>query len=142
MQFQVPQFIEIEDKIIGPFTGRQFAFLLGGFGGGFILYRLLNPYLGSISYAIVIPWILFGLALAYYKVNDRPFIAILEAWFKFNLGSKRYLWKKEATIEKKGVDDLDQLINRAGAQKTTTPKLTSGKLKDIAWSLDIQEKIK
>ena len=36
MQFQVPQFIEIEDKIIGPFTGRQFAFLLGGFGGGFI----------------------------------------------------------------------------------------------------------
>lgn len=141
MQFQVPQFIEIEDKIVGPFTGRQFAFLLGGFGGGFIFYKILSPYIGSLSYVIVIPWIIFGAALAYYKVNSRPFITILEAWFKFKLGSKRYLWRKEATVERKEADGLDQLINRAGIQKTAVPKLTAGKLKDIAWSLDIQEKI-
>lgn len=142
MQFQVPQFIEIEDKIIGPFTGRQFAFLLGGFGGGFVIYKLLNPYIGYLSYILVLPWVGFGLALAYYKVNERPFMAILEAWFKYKLGSKRYLWKKEAVVENKEAEGLDQLIQNAGTEKAVTPKMTAGKLKDIAWSLDIQEKIK
>ncbi len=142
MQFQVPQFIEVEDKVVGPFTFKQFLYLLGGFGGGYGLYRILEPYIGSISYIIVLPFIAFAVALAYYKVNDRPFIDIVQAWFSFTLSGKRYLWKKEATVIKKEADDLDQLIGKASSPKTATPKLTSGKLKDIAWSLDIQEKIK
>ncbi|TSC80302.1 MAG: hypothetical protein G01um101429_152 [Parcubacteria group bacterium Gr01-1014_29] len=31
-QFQVPQFIEVEDKIFGPLTTKQFFYLLGGGG--------------------------------------------------------------------------------------------------------------
>ncbi|TSC61742.1 MAG: SsrA-binding protein, partial [Parcubacteria group bacterium Athens0416_74] len=32
MQFQVPQFIEVEDKIVGPLTFKQFVFIAGGLG--------------------------------------------------------------------------------------------------------------
>ncbi|MEI6296751.1 MAG: PrgI family protein [bacterium] len=142
MQFQVPQFIEIEDKIIGPFTFFQFMYLLGGFGGGYALYRLLEPYLGSLVYVVVVPLIIFSLALAFYKVNERPFINIVESWIKFKFSGKRYLWKKEEIVIKKQADDIDILIRNAGTQKAVVPKLTSGRLKDIAWSLDIQEKIK
>ncbi len=139
MQFQVPQFIEVEDKIIGPFTFKQFIFLLGGGGGGYFLYRLIPA---PFSYIFVIPVVGFGVALAFYKINNRPFIEIVQAWIKFKFSGKRYLWKKEATVEKKSADNIDELISLAGKGKAPTPKLTSGKLKDIAWSLDIQEKIK
>lgn len=139
MQFQVPQFIEVEDKIIGPFTFKQFVFLLGGVGGGYFLYRLIPA---PFSYIFALPVIGFGAALAFYKVNERPFIEIVQAWIKFKFSGKRYLWKKEATVEKKAADDIDELIGLAGKGNAPAPKLTSGKLKDIAWSLDIQEKIK
>ena len=38
MQFQVPQFIETEDKIVGPFTLRQFIYVAGAGLGSVILY--------------------------------------------------------------------------------------------------------
>ncbi len=42
MRFEVPQFIDVEDKIFGPFTFKQFLYLAGGAGllGGSRLLRL------------------------------------------------------------------------------------------------------
>ena len=41
MRFEVPQFIEIEDKIFGPLTWKQFIYLAGGAGFGVIAFFLL-----------------------------------------------------------------------------------------------------
>src|SRR3990172_12458701 len=41
MQFQVPQFIEIEDKIFGPLTFKQFIYVAGGAGACYLLWRVL-----------------------------------------------------------------------------------------------------
>ena len=41
MQYQLPQFIDIEDKIVGPLTFKQFIYIAGGAGICFIAYRLL-----------------------------------------------------------------------------------------------------
>ena len=51
MQFQVPQFIEIEDKIFGPLTFKQFIYLAGGVGASIVLW-LYIPYkiIGDHSY--------------------------------------------------------------------------------------------
>ncbi len=65
MRFQVPQFIEIEDKIFGPLTFKQFIYLLGGGGAVFILYVFLPIYL---MVFLAIPVALFALALAFYQV--------------------------------------------------------------------------
>ena len=41
MQFRVPQFIDIEDKILGPLSWRQFAYVLGAAAVAYISLRLL-----------------------------------------------------------------------------------------------------
>ena len=38
MRFEVPQFIEIEDKIFGPFTWKQFVYLGGGIGLAAVIF--------------------------------------------------------------------------------------------------------
>jgi len=37
----------------------------------------------------------FGAALAFYKMNERPFIRVVEDFFHYSLSSKLYIWKKE-----------------------------------------------
>lgn len=127
MQFRVPQFIEVEDKIFGPFTFKQFLYLVGGLGLSYLLQRLLPIY---IAVLLIIPIILLSLALAFYKINNKPFIFILESFVKYTLSNKLYIWKK---IPK-------ALVNKnIEVEKETefVPKLSDSKLKDLSWSLDV-----
>jgi hypothetical protein len=133
MRFQVPQFIEIESKIFGPLTLKQFIYLLGGTGIIFLLYTLL-PFFLMIIFAVPIG--AFALALAFYKVNNRPFIKVVESALKYFSAPKLYLWKKQAEVKKKKIEE------KKVAPQIYVPNLTQNKLKDLAWSLDIKEKIK
>jgi len=71
MRYEVPQFIEIEDKIVGPLTWKQFVFLAGGAGGAVLLWLSLPP---LIAIFLIVPIAVLALALAFYKYNQRPFI--------------------------------------------------------------------
>lgn len=134
MQYRVPQFIEVEDKIIGPLTLKQFIYLAGGAGVAIVLWFLLPWFIAVILAA---PIVILAVALAFYKVNNRPFIAALEAMFNHFTNSKLYLWKrKEARTKQEAVQKVAQETEGVPA-----PKLTHSKLKDIAWSLDVQESI-
>jgi len=133
MNFQVPQFIEVEDRIFGPLTFKQFVYLAGGAGAIFMAYTFLPIYL-SIWPMILIAVLV--LALAFYKVNDRPFVQVLESAFRYLLAAKLYLWKKQ---EKK--IQTSKII--LGLEKPLEiPRLSQSKLRDLAWSLDIKENIK
>lgn len=133
MQFQVPQFIEVEDKIFGPLTFKQFVYLVGGAGSSYILWRLLNPYVAA---PIIIGVAGCAVALAFLKINKRPFIVALEHGFFYLIKSKLYLWsntkKTRAAQEEKKQESLAD---------TYIPHLSESKLHDLAWSLDIQERI-
>ena len=48
MEYQVPQFIEVEDKIFGPFTLKQFIYVAGGVGLCAILVLYFPLWLGII----------------------------------------------------------------------------------------------
>ncbi|MAG12508.1 hypothetical protein CL630_01720 [bacterium] len=132
MRFQVPQFIEVEDKIFGPFTFKQFIYLAGGAGISFILYKALPLFFAIL---FISPILVLTLALAFYKINKKPFVAILESAFRYTLQKKLYIWKKEEKkIKKKAqAPHTDPLI--------VVPRLSDSKLKDIAWSLDVHESI-
>lgn len=132
MRFQVPQFIEVEDKIFGPFTFKQFIYLAGGAGISFILYKVLPPFFAILFIA---PIVALTLALAFYKINKKPFVAILESAFRYLLQKKLYIWKKEEVKMKKRAETphTEPLL--------TVPRLSESKLKDIAWSLDVHESI-
>lgn len=129
MKFQVPQFIDVEDKIIGPLTFRQFVYLAGGAGGSFVLYQFL-PILLAIP--LILMMIALSVALAFYKVNSKPFIYIMEAAFRYASASKLYLWKKE---NKKPVAKSED----SSEETLYVPRLSDSKLRDIAWSLDVHD---
>ncbi|MFA6464042.1 MAG: PrgI family protein [Candidatus Paceibacterota bacterium] len=130
MQYQVPQFIEIEDKIFGPLTFKQFAYVAGGGAMCFLAYRFFPIY---ISFFIILPVGGFSLALAFYKVNNRPFIFMVESAAKFFLSKKLYLWQK---TKQEATKKIIAPIN-----KDLIPKLSESKLRELTWSLDINDTI-
>ena len=131
MRFQVPQFIEVEDKIFGPLTFKQFIYLAGGAGLSYVFYRMLPIYISVFPILIVAG---LAVALAFYKVNNRPFVRILESAFRYVLSNKLYTWRKE---DKK--PEAKMAAAKAPQNQLYIPKLSSSKLKDLTWSLDINE---
>lgn len=133
MQFKVPQFLDIEDKIFGPFTFRQFVYLAGGAGLCFILYKALGLIMGIIPILAVA-----GLSaiLTFYKPNGKPFIDMAEAGIKFFMQSKLYIWKRKTTKNEDNTKENEVTIQKDGGG-THNPRLNKSKLQDLAWSLDV-----
>ena len=69
-QFTVPQFIDEEDKILGPITTRQFIILLVTAGIIFVEYKIFDFSLFVVSGLITAG---VAVALAFGKINGRPF---------------------------------------------------------------------
>jgi len=133
MRFQVPQFIEVEDKIFGPLTFKQFIYIGGGVGVAVILFLLLPRFLAII---IALPIVVFSAALAFYKVHGKPFINVVEAFVKYTFTNKLYIWKKEDKV----VDSRQQTVDGGKPiEQVYVPKLSDSKLKELTWSLDINE---
>ena len=135
MQFKVPQFLDIEDKIFGPFTFREFVYLAGGAGLCFILFRFL-PLIIVIPLGIAV--IGLSLALAFYQINNKPLIYILQSAFGYFFSSKLYLWKKKEKLPGKTGPTPAGLPGQAPIY---VPKLSQSKLHDLTWSLDIKESL-
>lgn len=134
MRYQVPQFIEIEDRIFGPLTLKQFLYVAGGAAIGFIIWNFLPTFLAII---VGVPIVAFFLALAFYKTNGRPFVNTVESAVKYFFSSKLYIWhKKEKTPQELAKKEIP-------AENTNlyVPKLSDSKLKELSWGLDINETI-
>jgi hypothetical protein len=134
MRFQVPQFIEVEDKIFGPLTLKQFIYLAGSAGLSFIFYTFF-PIL--IALPFIVPMAAVGLALAFFKINNKPFIHTIEAAFRYIMGAKLYVWRK---LPPKPKHDGDKKPSEnSDVDALTVPRLSESKLKEIAWSLDVHD---
>ena len=133
MRYQVPQFIEIEDKIFGPLTLKQFLYVAGGSSIAFIIWTILPTFFAII---LAIPVLIFFFALAFYKVNQRPFIATVESAVKYFFNQKLYIWHKS---EKKPTkSDTEDVVDEV---KMNLPKMSDSKLKELTWSLDINQNL-
>jgi len=130
MRYQVPQFIEIEDKVIGPLTVKQFIYLAGGAGLIFLTYRFLPIF---ISIFIIAGLAALSMALAFYKVNNKPFIDFLEAGFLYYTKDRLYIWKKQ---ERKPEHKEQEKVETT---QVFVPRLSESKLKELSWNLDINE---
>jgi len=132
VNFQVPQFIEVEDKVVGPLTFKQFIYLAGGAGLAFVFYAMLGWYLGMVPIILVLA---FSFALAFYKINDRPFIYMAEAYIRYLASNKLYIWKKD--LNKQAVKKSAELDK--APLKTARPDLPHSKLHELSWNLNIKE---
>ncbi|MDP3004146.1 MAG: PrgI family protein [Candidatus Azambacteria bacterium] len=130
MQYQVPQFIELEDRIIGPLTLKQFLYL--AFAGAllFVFWFLFAFYIWII---IALPIAALAATFAFLKINDRPFIYFFLAFIKYFTKPKLYIFS--------GTTGKEMPKKPAPEEKTEAPqsqekKLTASKLKELALSLD------
>ena len=93
MEFNVPQFLDIEDKIIGPLTLKQFGYLAGAGGVIFMIYSVVPNFI--LFVLLSIPVFLFGVALAFLKINGRPFINLIISFITYMSKPKLFIWRKK-----------------------------------------------
>ncbi len=95
-QFEVPQFIDIESKIVGPLTLKQFGFIAAPALISFFLFFVLNT---AIWVMICIVLMSFGGAFAFVKINGRPLYMLSFLAAKFFWQPKMFLWKRPVIKE-------------------------------------------
>lgn len=129
MQFSIPQFIDIEDKIIGPLTLKQFLWLLAGGSCLFVLWTLL-PFGWFILAGLPVGGFFAG--LAFYKYNGRPLSALISSMLAYLRKPKLYLFSK-----KKGA--RPSTITKDKPKRAQKPKAKKKpNLEEIAWRLDVE----
>ena len=140
-QFQVPQFIEIEQKIIGGIlTMRQFLILSLGGGIIFLLFLSVKFFIWIILSVIIGVGIF---AMSFLKLNGRSFSSLMKAAFFYYWNPSFYLWKSEDEYaikeqepkvvmderrEEPGVDTLRTIIPKTfGSYLKSDSKIHIGK---------------
>lgn len=124
MQFQVPQFLDVEDKIFGPLTLKQFLYMAGGGALSFILFFVFETWLWI---AVTAVFAVIAVALAFGKYNGRPIIHMLIAAFQFAWQPKLYLWQYNAAQQEPPRLKSLEAHQSGSALKDLFLKLTTGK---------------
>jgi len=111
MRFTVPKFIDVEDKIFGPLTFKQFIYLLGGAGGSVLAFWIIPVRILALPVAGVI--IALSLSLAFWKFNGRSFIHTVQAVFNYLTKTRTYVWKEQdhEKSQKQIKKELNQIEN-------------------------------
>ena len=95
--YKVPQDVEAEDKLIGPFSFRQFIFLLILVGFVYFAYLLLR--VSIVLIIIPLPFIVFFAALAFPWRKDQPTEVYLTALIHFWTKPRKRIWNQEGHVE-------------------------------------------
>ena len=130
MRFAVPQFIDVEDKIFGPLTLNQAIYTGGGVG---VLVALFVQFGFFVALVIGGPFAILAIALAFFKVNNRPFYLFIYAAVFYFARNKLYLWKNEKNNTQVHATHKN---NAPTVTPLSTKKISSSRLKELAWSLD------
>jgi hypothetical protein len=93
MRFQVPQFIETENKVVGPFTIKQFIWLAAGGALIFLLFYTVKNL--TLLVALALPIAIVSIALAFVKLNGIPLPKFIYMAVYFLFKPKRYTFNKE-----------------------------------------------
>jgi len=131
MQFIVPQFIDVESKIIGSITPKQFIILIVMAGLIFLSYKL-----SDFTLFIIEAVFLFGLGvtLSFVKINNQPvyyfLLSVIQVFKKPNIR----VWKREKMVI------LEKKIKKKKGEieKIITPRraLSSSRLSEVSLLVD------
>ena len=102
MQFVVPQFIEVEAKIIGPISVRQFIILMVMVIVDFLLFKLFPPIIFLPS---IILLSMFGFALAFATINGQAMHFVLLNLIQTLRRPRIRIWARTEYVERDEEDD-------------------------------------
>ncbi len=139
MQYRVPQFIEEESKIAGPFTLKQA--MIVGISGGVIFVMYFSFGEDYMLLFLIISGIIAGaaIAMAFLKIDGRPFTQMIAYIMNYTIMPKLYIWRrKEAPVFLKV--ELKTPVDLEKEQKEDPFKgleLRKGKLNELQNKIDI-----
>lgn len=102
MRYQVPQFVDIEDQIIGPFTLKQFLMYVAA------VLVLIPVYLFSdlaLFLLIAIPTLGIAALFAHWKINGRSLASTIGSGFQFYTAGQLYIWRRTEKPKILKIDD-------------------------------------
>ncbi len=107
-QFIVPQFIDVEAKIIGPITARQFVIMLGGVVLGAVGYKIFDF---SLFLTVAILDLIVVIFFSFVKINDRPFHLFIINFLETIKKPKLRVWNNALyNVDYKEEDELEVAI--------------------------------
>jgi hypothetical protein len=134
MQYSVPQFIDVEDKVIGPLSIKQFLYILAGAGMLFVLWTIAP----SIEVFLIpaVPVLGIFLALAFFKVNGRPFTNFLSAAMQYLIRPKVLIWRREFQEQTIKTDVREKQKRKEDKVPKVGQRVTESRLRQLSTVLD------
>lgn len=127
----MPQFLEIEDTIIGPITIRQFLEMLVGGLLVFIYYKVFDFSLFAFASIITIVLVL---VLAFVKINGQPFHFFMLNFVATLKSPKLKVWRKQYDPE--DFKAQPEIIRPTMMTYTQQRTISSSKLSELALIVD------
>lgn len=114
--YKVPQDVEAEDKLLGPFSFRQFIYLVAAILSGGLAYFLATAFLPLAIFPLPLALIFLILALPLKK--DQPMEIYASAVLAFYLKPRRKLWEPD------GIMTMVEFTNDLQADELHSPEIT------------------
>ena len=132
MQYSVPQFIDIEDKIVGPLTGKQTLYLM--IGGGFLMliFSFFEFGFFMVATVIVVP---ITLAFAFWKPKGITVARWIANIIGFYTTDHLYTWRREP--ERMQI----KRAQKKKAQTVSKENVSRSRIGELAWLLDTSSSI-
>jgi len=118
MLTNVPQYIDVEDKVAGPLTVKQLIWMLILGAVLFVLWMLIPA--KSIFIVIALPILALFVAMAFYKPFGQPLPGFIASGFMFLFAPKIYVWKR--------MPQNKLVQKRASIKQDTLPQMRNEKL--------------
>ena len=132
MQYSVPQFIDIEDKIVGPLTGKQTLYLMIGGGLLMLLFSFFDFVFFMVATVIIAP---ITLAFAFWKPKGMTVARWIVNIINYHTSDHLYTWRREP----EGIK-----IKRTQKKKTQVifkENVSRSRIGELAWLLDTSSSI-
>lgn len=129
-KYIVPQFIDNEDKILGPITVRQFLILLAAVVSLFISYKLAP----STAVFIVIALVICGLAgtFGFVKIHTQPFHLFFLNFLASRIRPQLRVWDKELTdAQLYAFMEMDKVKSTEVVASNRKERPSSSRLRDM-----------
>lgn len=117
MHADVPQFIDVEDKIAGPLTWKQLIWMIGLL---VILIILYNIFTAGTFIMIAIPVSLIFIAFAFIKPYGQPMTTFAYYGVMHLFGPKIYVWKREVHPTPKPIQKHTTATKKSDGASTLT----------------------
>jgi hypothetical protein len=137
MLFNVPQYIEIEDKIAGPLTAKQLLWMFGMGAVLLILWGVLDLATFIVS---AIPVVLIFCALAFYKPHGQPLVKFILWGIFFLFQPKTYVWRRDYEKKDKKEKEPEASVSMSQKNKEKKEGILADSIADFARTLDSEGK--